>query len=401
MKPNLIFGLFLLTVALLLIAGCSQQAQQPAPPATTPAPVPTMVAATPVPVVQTTAPVIFHDDLTETDYYQLNYTSQRFSNGTPDSFTYTVTTQPLYVRINLTPTYISQPRIVNPGLSDEKTVIDTIPDPRSWYELDVIDPASGMVLQKSGFQKAFGTDTQQKFRLGSAGTYQIVQSGNMMAADVQILSGIPEMAYATPTVPPLAPTMVPTTVPHVFLPTTIKDTPLLFSISAPGGFHGQTVLVPSPGYAIAYKTIIYNSSITNADTSLQENSPDYRQIDDAITIFMYSASSSTDQDLKNFIRGTGVSATVTYPTFNNLQFTRFESATDPFTGTPGKTVVYVADRGSANLNGFLPEIVFTVTGTGSLDEATLDAMVQSFAFHESTMMNAVNGEETSRPAKFQ
>ena len=256
-----------------------------------------------------------------------------------------------------------------------------------------------MVLQSAGFQRNFGTDTQQKFRVGSAGTFKIVQSGNLVAADVQIMMGIPPVPNPTSTIPQFVPSPAPAVTPRVALPVTIKDTPLLFSISAPTGFMGQTVLVPSGSYSLAYKTIIYNSSVTNASETLQEDSPDYRQINDAITIFTYSASSSTDQDLKNFIRGTGVSANETTLRFNNLEFTRFEAVSDPFTGTPGKTVIYVGDRGSANQNGFLPEIIFTVNG--SLNEATLDAMAQSFMFYESTKMDGVNGIETGRPSKFQ
>ena len=212
-----------------------------------------------------------------------------------------------------------------------------------------------------------------------------------------------ELPTTVATAIPTTKTPVPTTiVPAAPLPVTIKDTKLLYTIFAPDGFAGRTIRVTkSTGYSIIYKTVIYNPAVARVDDIVNDNSGNYRQLDDSLTIFFYSATLSQDQEVKNLIRDKGVANIETIVSYNGIKYNRFEIESDPFSGKPGKTVVFIGSKGDANENGYLPEMIYTVTGTGKLSEATFEDMVKSFRFYPARRIDSAPGTETDRPTYYQ
>jgi hypothetical protein len=214
-----------------------------------------------------------------------------------------------------------------------------------------------------------------------------------------------------PTVPPVTlTTAVPTVktpaatpvIPAVPLPITVKDTKLLFTIFAPDGYSGRTIRVTkSTGYSIIYKTTIFNPSILRIDGIANDNTGDYLQLDDALTIFFYSAALNEDQNIKNLVRDKGVVFNETTVTYNGITYERFELESDPFSGKTGKTVIFVGSKGDANENGYIPEMIYSVTGASTLGQTTLENMVQSFRWYPSKRIDNAPGIETDRPSYYQ
>jgi hypothetical protein len=204
---------------------------------------------------------------------------------------------------------------------------------------------------------------------------------------------------AVPTVKTPVPTPV---IPAVPLPMTIKDTKLLFTIYAPDGFSGRTIRVTkSTGYSIIYKTTIFNPAVIRVDGIANDNTGDYLQLDDALTIFFYSAALNQDQNLKNLIRDKGVAFNETTVTYNGITYDRFELESDPFSGMTGKTVIFVGSKGDANENGYIPEMIYSVTGASTLGQTTLENMVQSFRWYPGKRIDSAPGVETDRPSFYQ
>ena len=61
--------------------------------------------------------------------------------------------------------------------------------------------------------------------------------------------------YSLPTTPTPAPTTISPAIP---LPKMIRDTRMLFTVSAPSGYAGTTIRAPTSAYNILYKTTIFN-----------------------------------------------------------------------------------------------------------------------------------------------
>ena len=157
----------------------------------------------------------------------------------------------------------------------------------------------------------------------------------------------PPTAVST-TVPTTLIPLPTTTAPPIPLPTSIRDSPLLFTISAPVGYAGTTVRAPTSDYSILYKTTIFNPAIPGANGTINDNSGNYIELADSLTIFSYSTSTSVDQNIRNIIRSSGVVFNESVVTYNGVTYTRFEAGTDPYSGTPGKTVVFIGSKASAN-----------------------------------------------------
>ncbi len=207
------------------------------------------------------------------------------------------------------------------------------------------------------------------------------------------------------TVPtPVPPTMVPVTTtiaPAIPLPTTIRDTQLLFTISAPNGYAGATIRVPTADYSSVYKTTVYNPAAGGANRTIDDNSGNYTELADSLTIFSYSSSLSVDQNIRNLIRNSGAVFNESTVAYNGIAYTRFDASSNPYDGMPGETVVFVGNKGSANEKGFLPVLFYTLTLDDTVSQATYENMVMSFRYYTSRDIGSATGKETERPSFYQ
>jgi hypothetical protein len=164
---------------------------------TSPVPATTLHAAGPMPGLNTTTaavttevPVIIIRNDRFGDEYELAYSFARnFSYGEKFVRGVGIERPPLYIIFNVTPSMVKREKIEDIGLSTEHNVTALYPDPRAWFEVDVIDEATGDVIERRGFGREFSGMTQQEFMVRAAGEYRIVSSGNRVAAQVTILRG--------------------------------------------------------------------------------------------------------------------------------------------------------------------------------------------------------------------
>ena len=233
------------------------------------------------------------------------------------------------------------------------------------------------------------------------------------AGCTQTSQPLPTPAPVPTTVITQPPTPVPTTVPTTLIPlltttappipltTSIRDSPLLFTISAPVGYAGTTVRAPTSDYSILYKTTIFNPAIPGANGTINDNSGNYIELADSLTIFSYSTSTSVDQNIRNIIRSSGAAFNESVVTYNGVTYTRFEAGTDPYSGTPVKTVVFIGSKASANEKGYLPVMIYTITPDSTLSQATYENMVKSFRYYTGRNIGNAAGVETDRPPFYQ
>jgi hypothetical protein len=236
--------------------------------------------------------------------------------------------------------------------------------------------------------------------LAAAGCTQTVQPPlTPSPLPTTVPTGIPT-AVLTPVPTTLVP--VPTMIaPAIPLPKSIRDTQLLFTISAPDGFGGTTIRATTSEYNILYKTTIYNPAKGGANGTINNNSGNYVELADSLTIFSYSSSLSVDQDIRNIIRESGTEFTESLVTYNGITYIRFDAKSDPYSGTPGETVVFVGNKASANEKGYLPVMIYTMTPDGTLSRATYENMVKSFRYYTGRTIGDAQGEETDRPPYYQ
>ena len=201
---------------------------------------------------------------------------------------------------------------------------------------------------------------------------------------------------------PTALTPIPTTLaPDIPLLTIIKDTQLLFTISAPIGYAGTTIRVPTSDYSTLSKTTIFNPAISGANGTIDDNSGNYSELTDSLTIFSYASSLSVDQNIRNIIRSSGAVFNESTVTYNGITYTRFDAMSDPYSGTPGETVVFVGNKASANERGYLPVLIYTMTPHDTLSQATYENMVKSFRYYTGRNIGNAPGQETDRPSFYQ
>jgi hypothetical protein len=203
---------------------------------------------------------------------------------------------------------------------------------------------------------------------------------------------------------PLPTTTVPlptVTAPAVPLPKSIRDTPLLFTLSAPEGYAGTTIRATTYEYNILYKTTIFNPANGDANTTINNNSGTYIPLSDSLTVFSYSSSLSVDQNIRNIIRSSGAVFTESSVTYNGIKYIRFDARSDPYSGMPAETVIFVANKGSSNERGFLPVIIYTMTPGGTLSQATYEEVVKSFRYYTARTISPASGVETDRPSFYQ
>lgn len=163
-------------------------------PSMTPTILPTALPTLPSTTVITetpTLPVIVKDERLEEDYEQVYSLNQKFAFGQKEYFAHELRQPPLYIRFNLTPTMISQIRLVYIGTKNEQYMNTTETSPYAWFEVKVLDAASGAILEKQGFGKDYTYVTKQNFMVRQKGNYRIEMSGNDVNAEVQMLIGTP------------------------------------------------------------------------------------------------------------------------------------------------------------------------------------------------------------------
>jgi hypothetical protein len=134
---------------------------------------------------------------------------------------------------------------------------------------------------------------------------------------------------------------------------------------------------------------------------VDDNSGNYVELPDSLTIFSYSTSLSVDQNIRNIIRGSGAASNESSVTYTDITYTRFDVTSDPYTGMPGETVIFVGNKGSASENGFLPVMIYTLTPNGTLSQATYENMVKTFAYYTGRRIGGASGVETDRPPFYQ
>ena len=145
------------------------------------------------PATATLAPAVIEviDERSGMTYIQVYRNRQDFTTGQSAVFTANVQKPPLVIRFTLEPQLIAHDKIINHGLSTERTVTENIPDPLSFFEIDVVNAATGTVIERQGFNKDFGTETKQEFMVRSGGDLRVEMTGTRVNADVQILTGKP------------------------------------------------------------------------------------------------------------------------------------------------------------------------------------------------------------------
>jgi hypothetical protein len=201
---------------------------------------------------------------------------------------------------------------------------------------------------------------------------------------------------------PTAMTPLPTTTaPAVPLPKSIKDTPLLFTISAPDEYAGTTIRATTSENNILYKTTVFNPATGGANGTINDNSGNYTELADSLTIFSYSSSLSVDQNIRNIIRSSVAVFDESTVTYNGITYVRFDAKSDPYSGTPAKTVIFVGNKASANEKGYIPVMIYTMTPDGTLSQATYENMVQSFRYYTGRTIGNAAGEETYKPPFYQ
>ena len=165
----------------------------PAPSAElSPAPMPQVTTARPTTVYTTTvtqtAAVRRADQFGET-YEAVFLKDRRFDFGEKETFSYDLTRPPLYIRFNITPGMVNRSRIVDIGLSSEHTVYSVYPNPSAWFEVKVLDSATGSVIDKKGFNKEYSQIPKQDLMVRNKGSYRVEMAGNDVFVNMEILVG--------------------------------------------------------------------------------------------------------------------------------------------------------------------------------------------------------------------
>jgi hypothetical protein len=176
---------------------------------------------------------------------------------------------------------------------------------------------------------------------------------------------------------------------------------LLYTISAPVGYTGTTIRAPTSDYSILYKTTIYSPAISKANGNIYDNSGTYIELADSLTIFSYSTSISVDQNIRNILRGSGAVFNESSISSNGITYTRVDADCNHYSGTPGKTVVFIGNKASANERSNLPVLIYTMISDGTLSQATYENMVTSFMYYTGRNISNAAGDETDRPPFYQ
>jgi hypothetical protein len=143
------------------------------------------VATSILPVTSST-PVQHTEDRYETAYEQIYTLDQTFAGGQKISYNHDLTHPPLYIKFNVTPGMITREK-VDP--SSGQMVKAKYANPNAWFEVSVIDVATGTVVDARGFNKKYSGMTNQEFMIRNAGNYRVEMSGNDVSAHIEIFIG--------------------------------------------------------------------------------------------------------------------------------------------------------------------------------------------------------------------
>lgn len=138
-----------------------------------------------------TPPVTLRDARFEEDYESIYTLNQKFAFGQKVNFDHALTRPPLYVKFTLTPTLITRHRLVAIGTNNEHYENTTETSPQAWFEVKVLDAATGSVIDKQGYGNDYSDMVKQDFMVRQPGNYRIEMSGHDVNADVQMLIGTP------------------------------------------------------------------------------------------------------------------------------------------------------------------------------------------------------------------
>jgi hypothetical protein len=185
-------ALVLIAVSILISVPGSTLAAYlwPPTPVPTPAPTPVPTTATPEPTPIPTTVLAVEDRYRET--YEVIYSKERsFLYGEKEKFPHTLTKPPLFIAFNVTPAMVNETKIAGIGTSSEHVVYAVYPDPHAWYEVRVLDAATGDAIDAYGFGagKGYSTQGNQEFMVRKGGDYVIEMSGNGVDVKTQIRIG--------------------------------------------------------------------------------------------------------------------------------------------------------------------------------------------------------------------
>jgi hypothetical protein len=133
-----------------------------------------------------TTPVQHTEDRYETSYEQIYTLDQAFSGGQKLSYNHELTRPPLYIKFNVTPGMISREK-VDP--SSGQMVNAIYANPNAWFEVKVLDAATGAMVDARGFNRQYSGMTKQEFMIRNSGNYRVEMSGNDVSAHIEVLIG--------------------------------------------------------------------------------------------------------------------------------------------------------------------------------------------------------------------
>jgi len=122
----------------------------------------------------------------ETSYEQVYTLDQGFMYGQKVNFDHDLTRPPLYIKFDLTPGMVSREKL---DPSTGMMVNATYANPNSWFEVKVLNAATGEAVDARGFNREYNGMTKQEFMVRSPGNYRVQLSGNDVRAHVVILIG--------------------------------------------------------------------------------------------------------------------------------------------------------------------------------------------------------------------
>jgi hypothetical protein len=142
-----------------------------------------------VPETTVPTPKITRDDRFEETYLELYNRNLTYKFGQKEMFPVDLTQPPLFIKFNVIPVMVNRSKLVDIGLSTERTVYAVYPDPNSWFEVKVLDAVSGTVVDSQGFNREYNQYIKQEFMVREKGKYTVEMSGNGVTVTTQILTG--------------------------------------------------------------------------------------------------------------------------------------------------------------------------------------------------------------------
>jgi len=145
---------------------------------------PTTAALVPVSALTPAGSETYEQKYTQT-YREVFSVNQPFVGGQKQLFSQDLTSPPLYIKFNITPTMEAGEKIDEIG----HTISTSYISPNSWFKVRIYDAGTGALIEEQGFNKGFSVTPQQEFMVRTPGTYKVEISGSDVVAEVHILTG--------------------------------------------------------------------------------------------------------------------------------------------------------------------------------------------------------------------